>query len=119
MKWVKIVIRKTLSKGDVEFTSLAIKKLGVGAVRVKVTTDSNSYPDIYVLPEEVPPLIVANQVWAKKNDFQRRSEIVHELLHLRGLKHGRVNGMVFSTFPEKDVYSKFIYQKIIEDRRTK
>ena len=102
-----------LSKADREFLEKAMPYLGVRAVAVDYSLSTAKYPDIWVNLEKNPPLITVTETWRRKNATQRRVELVHELLHIQGIQHGKIGSWDFNTKPELDSYSAAVYQQIV------
>ena len=100
--------------GDAKFiTGTLLPFFKVKAVRLKHSTSRREWPDIWVQLKQVPVITVTNE-WMRQPTDERRKRLVHEFLHLSGMSHGKVNGLVYSTYPDKDTYSKHLYSEIIK-----
>ena len=89
-----------------------MRKLGIGAVTLDWNNSARRWPDIWVRLNEVPPRIVVTREWARQKPTERRKRLVHELLHVKGLGHGVIGGMAYSTHPERDEYSRHVYNAL-------
>jgi len=100
-------------KDDAAFiTDVLLPKFGVKAIRLKHSNSKSKWPDIWVELKQVPVITVTDE-WMRQDKDERRKRLVHELLHVRGMSHGRVNGLMYSSRPETDTYSKAVYQSIV------
>lgn len=105
---------RDLTKGDIAFIhALCLPYFRVSRVRFRVTEGVAPYPDIWAYTWKPTPLIVANQTWARKSTRQRRVEIVHEMLHIVGMKHNRRIG--YNSRPELDTFSRRVYMDIVNN----
>jgi len=106
-----------LPKGDKEFIRKKLMpKLGIKSLRIRWSDYSRTkYPDIWCEPWERPPRIVVTAEWRRQNMHERRKRLVHEGLHMKGFKHGKHDGLVYSTHPAQDTYSMKVYKGIIRN----
>ena len=86
---------------------------GIRKLRIDWSNSESRYPDIWCYPYEHPPRIMVTQEWRSHNMHLRRSQLVHELLHLVGYEHGKIGRYDYNTRPELDTYSKYVYRKLI------
>ena len=101
-----------LTKDDEKFLRQAMKHFGVKKLRVQWDDYSRTkYPDIWCYPWENPPVIVVTAEWNRQNVDERRKRLVHEILHLKGMKHDESVG--YSTHPERDSYSMQVYRGLL------
>lgn len=84
---------------------------GVKAVRLFWSDSKKRWPDIWIKLSSVPVITVTAE-WARQDVHERRKRLVHEFLHLQGLEHNESIG--YSTYPEKDFYSKKVYRRLIQ-----
>lgn len=97
-----------MNKGDREYMRKAMRVLGVRYVHIATSTSTKKYPDIWVNP--MTREITVTQEWARQSAPERQKRLTHELLHLTGLQHSNVLG--YSTYPDKDKFSKVVYDEI-------
>jgi len=100
-------IRKSVAE-DLPFLQSASGILGVPTPNIKASLSRATYPDIWTDGKS----ITVTQEWAKQSPPERRKRFVHELLHLRGLEHGRIGRLNYSTYPALDSYSRYVYQQL-------
>lgn len=94
IRWVKTVLMHRL-----ELTRLTL------AEDMEHQAD---YPDIWV--DGSTATITVTRAWARKSTRQRRVELLHECLHLKGFRHGpRERAMGYYSKPERDVYTQRLY----------
>ena len=101
-----------LTEGDRRFLKKAMQFFNIRALNVDYSSSPKKYPDIWVTFDKVPTITVTDE-WKSHSAGLRRSQLVHEILHVRGLKHGKVGKHVYSTYPSKDTYSKVVYKEIL------
>ena len=92
-------------------TRVAMPIFNIPRLGIETSPSTKAYPDIWVTLGRLP-VITVTETWRRKPVHARRSELVHELLHVKGLKHGRIDGMPFSTYPEEDSYSQWVYSQV-------
>ena len=102
----------TISEGDSRFLKQAMSYFRVPELMVDFSSSMAKWPDIWCIPYEMPPVIVVTQEWKRQPAMERRKRLVHEILHLKGLRHGRRGRLDYNTIPEKDTYSMMVYQNI-------
>ena len=102
-----------LNSDDKSFLRKAMRKFNIPHVRVENSPSKSRWPDIWVTLYPAVPIITVTREWARQDAPNRRSRLVHELLHIGGMMHGRKGNLVFSTFPDRDSYSKSVYRKIV------
>ena len=103
-----------IPSGDKEFlVTQALPYFRVRRVVLRTDPGTKEWPDIWVDPHADPPVITVTETWRRKPLHSRRSELVHELLHLKGLEHGTYDGLVYSTLPQLDTYSKAVYRRLL------
>ncbi len=101
-----------IPKSDVDFVkNILLPWSGVKAVRLFWSDSRKKWPDIWVQRGAIP-IITLTAEWRSHDVHLRRSQLVHEFLHLQGLEHNDMIG--YSTYPEKDFYSKKIYRELIK-----
>lgn len=86
----------------------------ISAVKLGWSNSTAKWPDIWVTNVRGLPTITVTAEWRKQSLHERRKRLVHEFLHIKGLNHPRNGGMgigkfVYSTYPDKDTYSKYVY----------
>lgn len=96
---------------DRQFIDRAMKALNINKVKIAWSDSQKKYPDIWVTLSR-PPVITVTQEWARQSAAERRKRLTHELLHIKGLEHGRYGNLVYSTYPAQDTLSKFVYQRL-------
>lgn len=102
-----------LMGGDKVFLGRAVKYFGIKNVRIAWSNLRKRYPDIWVdLSKEVPVITVTAE-WLRQTADERRKRLVHEIGHIFGLEHGKMHGLVYSTYPGRDFWSKAVYKDII------
>ena len=86
---------------------------GIRAVAIDYMETGKKWPDIWIEINRRPPLITVTQEWARQDTDERRKRLVHEIIHCLGIQHGRKGNLDYSTYPEKDSYSKAVYRDIV------
>ena len=102
-----------INEGDKKFLDKAMSYLRIRVIKIGWSDSKEKYPDLWCYPKERPPRIVVTQEWKKQSADERRSRLTHELLHVRGLQHGRIGKYNYSTYPVEDTYSKAMYRHIL------
>ena len=67
------------------------------------------YPDIWVEKDGVPKITVTAE-WRRQSTVERRKRLVHEVLHVIGMRHNESIG--YSTIPSRDSYSMKVYRRL-------
>jgi len=99
-------------ESDIQFiTNVLLPYFKIDRVIVGYSASQARWPDIWC-ERTRPPRITVTEEWRRQNMHERRKRFVHELLHVRGLEHGRIGRLNYHTIPEKDSYSKYVYQVI-------
>lgn len=101
----------SISESDANWFKSVMHKFGMTKVIFRTSDSKKKYPDIWIILLD-PPVITVTQEWAKQDTDERRKRLTHEALHFTGLEHGIIDDMDYNTFPDKDEYSKWVYQKI-------
>jgi len=86
--------------------------MGVPLMALAVSNSTKAYPDIWCNTQSQPPVITVTAEWAKQSTAERRKRLLHELAHIKGLEHGVVNGLRYSTHPSQDSYSRALYDAV-------
>ena len=94
---------------DAQFLRYAAHRLGVSVPEVRWSSSRAKWPDIWIDGSTV----TVTREWALQSTSERRKRLTHELLHLRGLLHGRVGKWLYSTFPSEDSYSRVVYRSLV------
>jgi len=86
----------------------------VGLTKLRLATDDSKkkHPDIWITLDTIPRITVTEE-WRKQGVHERRKRLVHEFCHVLGMKHGRIGKYNFSTYPDKDSFSKDVYMKLL------
>lgn len=102
-----------ISKEDKLFALDLMKKFNIKGLRFRFDPSEKEWPDIWItdLDSEIP-LITVTQEWQKQDKEERHKRLVHEVLHITGLNHGQKGKLNYSTYPEKDSYSKAVYEQL-------
>ena len=74
-------------------TRVAMPHFQVRRLGIDYSPSQAKWPDIWLERRNRLPVITVTETWRRKPVHARRSELVHELLHLKGLNHGRINGI--------------------------
>ena len=107
------VKRGVLTRGDIEFLFYkAMSFFSIRELRVVYDPSKAKWPDIWVSPNRIPEITVT-ETWRRKSAGQRRTELVHECLHIKGLQHGKKGKLEYSTHPVKDSFSRKVYKDIL------
>ena len=102
---------------DAKFiTDVLLPKFKVKAVRLRHSSSKRKWPDIWVDLKKIPIITVTDE-WMRQDKEERRKRLVHEFLHLKGMSHGKKNGLMYSTHPEEDSYSRSIYKLIMQETK--
>lgn len=100
-----------IPKSDVQFIKrILLPWANLNAIYLRLSNSKKKWPDIWCKRTDTP-IIIVTQEWARQNVHERRKRLVHEFLHLKGLEHD--DTIKYSTYPEKDEYSKFVYRRLI------
>ena len=105
-----------MSKSDQSWLRWAMKEFGVKRLRVKSSPSTAAWPDLWI-EKTHPPVLTVTKEWARQPVQERQKRLVHELLHLKGLEHGKIGSLNFNTRPELDSYSCAVYQSIVGGRK--
>jgi len=86
--------------------------LGLSQVQVQSLSDYQAtYPDIWV--DCQTHTITVTPEWAKQSTHERRKRLLHEGLHLIGLRHNHRSRMMgYYSRPERDALSMRLYLSI-------
>ena len=104
-----------MTDGDIKFVQdILLPWAGIRAVYIACSNSKKKYPDIWIDMYKGIPRITITKEWESHNKHLRRSQLVHEFLHLRGLNHGRIGKYDYNTRPELDTYSKKVYRRLIK-----
>jgi len=106
----------SILKSDREWLRKVMPYFGIKAVAIDYVETGRKWPDCWIEINRRPPLITVTQEWARQNKDERRKRIVHELLHLKGLRHGKKGRFVYHTKPELDTYSVMVYQNMVRGK---
>ncbi len=109
-----------LTVGDRKFlTDRAMPYLKIRYVSMFNSNSLAKWPDIWVQMNKFgQPAIMVTREWRRQTAAERRKRLVHELLHILGEQHGKKrDGLLYSTYPDKDTYSKAIYRQIVKATR--
>lgn len=100
--------------GDLKFFyNRVLPYLGYeGRVYIVKSEYKGVYPDIWVDMSSSVPVISVTKEWRRQSVSERRKRLIHESCHLVGMKHGRIDSLMYSTYPDKDSFSRWLYQRI-------
>jgi len=108
-----VTIKEIITRGDMNFIrEKLLPWSGVRAVNIAYSSSKKKYPDIWLFMGKGVPVITVTDEWRSHDKHLRRSQIVHEFLHILGLEHDLSIG--YSTYPEYDTYSKKVYRRLIK-----
>ena len=103
-----------ISQGDFDFLKFAMKRLNIHEpIKILRYKSKKTYPDIWIDLGKKPVEIWVTKEWSSHDMHTRRRQLLHEILHLKGLEHGTYNGLEYSTYPAKDTYSIYQYKQMI------
>ena len=103
-----------ISKEDIKFVENTLMPwAGTRRLYIAYSPSKARWPDIWVTKNGIPKITVTEE-WARHGAHLRRSQIVHEFLHILGLEHGRYGIYDYNTIPELDSYSKSVYRRLIK-----
>jgi hypothetical protein len=85
-----------------------MRRYGIPHIRVLWSGSQQKHPDIWVQLGN-PPVITVTAEWKKQSASEREKRLLHELQHIIGKQHGVIEGRLFSTYPESDAYTRFLY----------
>ena len=98
-----------ISPRDIEWIKKVLMPFaGLRKLKLGWSDSKKKYPDIWCSPSEHK--IVVTQEWARQDMHERKKRLVHEALHFRGMEHNEKIG--YSTYPDRDTYSRMIYNKL-------
>ena len=100
-----------LTIGDKRFIIKLMRTFDIKKLNIDFSSSRKKYPDLWCFPSEKPPRIVVTREWERQNVDERRKRLVHEFLHFTGMEHDESIG--YSTFPNRDSYSKKVYRSLI------
>lgn len=100
-----------LTKDDIAFTRKAMNYFGIERVNIKWNRSLKKYPDIWLTYRNGLPMITVTREWKRQSPTERRKRIVHEFLHIAGMRHNRAIG--YSTYPNQDTFSMRVYRDIM------
>ena len=103
--------KKLLTPSEKKFVRKAMRYFGIKALRFSWDSSTKTYPDIWVNLNGMP-VITVTQEWIRQPSGEKSKRITHELIHVFGKGHDEKIG--YSTFPDKDTFSKKVYDDIIK-----
>lgn len=107
-----------ISKEDKLFALDLMKKFNIKGLIFKFDPSEKEWPDIWITDlDSAIPTITVTREWQKQDKEERHKRLVHEVLHITGLKHGKKGKLNYSTRPEKDSYSKEVYEQLKNPER--
>ncbi len=93
-----------------------MKQLHVPAL--EITIDRNSNRDIAVYLGKSIPYILCGRKWLVAPFHERQKRLLHELLHVRGLRHdNKARSAGYYSNPSRDTLSKTVYLRLLGKRR--
>ncbi len=98
-----------IRQSDIDFMTSLLKRFNIPRVYLQWSDSRAKYPDIWVQLSTVPVITVTAE-WARQNTNEREKRILHEFLHILGMKHNSRIG--YNSIPDKDVFSKRVYQSL-------
>ena len=104
-------ITDLLSESDKNWVEqVALPYLKIGSVSIKEDESYyGTYPDIWI--NTGTRTITVTRAWAKQSLHERRKRLLHEMLHMTGLRHGpKERKLGYYSRPDRDSYSKKLYQ---------
>ena len=102
-----------LTLGDRKFLTKCLQFFDIKAVNIEFSDSKKVHPDIWITFDKIPKITVTKE-WRSHNKDLRRSQLVHEFLHIRGLEHGEHGKYVYSAYPAKDTLSKKVYRDMVK-----
>ena len=107
--------KEIIPRGDAEFIKYVLLPWSrCKAVYIAVSRSKKKWPDIWVEMRNGVPMITVTEEWRSHDTHLRRSQLVHEFIHIKGLEHGKYGKFLYSTHPAQDTYSKAIYEKMLK-----
>lgn len=100
-----------IPKDDLLWLQSLLPRFGIPKLKVKTSESKAKWPDIWVTTGKLPVITVTSE-WARQDVDERRARLLHEILHLIGLQHGRIGRWEYSTYPDKDSYSREVYRRL-------
>ena len=107
---------RDIQKSDIRFTKKLMRYFGVEKLRIRHDSSPKKYPDIWLSFNHVPTISVTDE-WLRHDTHTRRSQIVHEFLHIAGMEHDEAIG--YNSRPQKDRFSKRVYYNLIRSNNEK
>lgn len=105
--------KKNPLAGDARFVrEVLLPWSGIRRVAFSWSNSKNKWPDIWVRDGDIPVITVTKE-WQRQRTHERRKRLVHEFLHLMGYDHGVYGGLEYSTYPERDEFSKMVYRQLV------
>ncbi len=101
-----------IPKSDVQFIkTVLLPWANLDTIYLQLSNSKKVWPDIWIKKSAIP-IITVTREWRSHDKHLRRSQLVHEFLHLKGLEHNDSIG--YSTYPEKDLFSKKVYRRLTQ-----
>jgi hypothetical protein len=108
-------MRAKISSADRVFiTKVLMPYFRIPKLRLAWSNSKERWPDLWCQQDHDVPIITVTQEWLQQTTDERRKRLVHEFIHL-GWKynHGIIDGLVFSTKPFDDDFSRELYWDIV------
>ena len=99
-----------ISEGDKKIiTQKLMPYFGQKAILLQWSDSKKKWPDLWCRGNT----ITVTREWTRQSQAERMKRIVHELAHISwGMEHRKIGKLDFNTIPDKDTYSKMLYQRI-------
>ena len=102
-----------MTREDKLFVLSLMKRYNIKGVRFTFSGSKKKYPDIWIEDlDSLVPKITVTREWQKQDNEERQKRLVHEIVCHYVLKMNHDESIGFSTYPDRDTYSRKLYRKI-------
>lgn len=102
-------MQQALTEAEGAWLVKAMQRLGIP----KVEVESSGPGDLCVWLGEETPRIRVGSKWHAAKPHERRKRLLHELLHVKGLRHNAQSRKLgYYSNPERDSYSRKVYRAL-------
>ena len=104
-----------IRSSDITFARELMRMYEIPRLSLTMSNSQRKHPDIWVSLGEIP-IITVTREWARQITPERQKRLLHEILHITGLQHGRIGRYTYSTYPDKDTYSNHMYLELLKGK---
>lgn len=107
---------RLVNEQDKQFVNSLMRRFNIKGIKLAVSDSTKKWPDIWIsdLDSDIPTVTVTRE-WARQSMRERHKRLVHEIVchYVKRMDHDEKIG--FSTYPERDRYSKRVYGNLVEN----